>query len=50
MMMKHLRFFASFAFIAMLLAANSLFAAGINQLQKKFDQPPDDARIMTRWW
>jgi hypothetical protein len=32
-----------------LLAAGSLFA-DINQLQSSFDRPPDDARIMTRWW
>ena len=42
--------FASFAFIATLLAAGSLFAADIHQLQRSFEQPPDDARIMTRWW
>jgi alpha-L-rhamnosidase len=23
---------------------------GINDLQKKFERPPDDARIMMRWW
>ena len=32
-------------------AAGSLSAADdISQLQRSFDQPPDDARIMTRWW
>jgi hypothetical protein len=45
------KFFALFAFIAGLLATNSLSAAdGIGQLQNSFVQPPDDARIMARWW
>jgi len=35
----------------MLLIASSLSAAdNIGQLQNSFDQPPDDARIMVRWW
>jgi hypothetical protein len=47
----HLKSFASVAVVAMLLAAGSLFAAdNIGQLQRSFDQPPDDARIMVRWW
>jgi hypothetical protein len=33
-----------------LLTPASLFAAGINEAQRSFDQPPDDARIMVRWW
>ena len=42
--------FASAAFAAALFTAGPLFAADINQLQSSFDQPPDDARIMVRWW
>ena len=41
--------FALVAILFTLLAAASLFA-DINQLQSGFDRPPDDARIMTRWW
>lgn len=40
-------------FIAFLLIAvfcNFANAAGIDDLQKNFDRPPDDARIMMRWW
>ena len=52
MMMKtYSKRLASFAFIATLLATHSLFAAdNVGQLQRSFDQPPDDARIMARWW
>jgi len=46
----HLQSFASAAFAAALFAAVPLFAADINQLQQSFNQPPDDARIMVRWW
>jgi alpha-L-rhamnosidase len=46
----HLQFFAQAALGALLLAAGSLFAADIDQLQSSFAQPPDDARIMVRWW
>jgi len=50
-MKTHLKSFAPAAFIAALLAASSLSAAdNIGQLQRSFDQPPDDARIMSRWW
>ena len=43
--------FASVLFVAALLAAGSVFGAdSIGQLQGSFDQPPDDARIMARWW
>ena len=35
----------------MLLAASPLSAAdGLGQLRRGFEQPPDDARIMMRWW
>ncbi len=50
-MKTHLKCFASVAFVATLLAASSLSAAdNIGQLQSSFEQPPDDARIMVRWW
>ena len=50
-MKTHLKSFASVAVVVTLLAAGSLFAAdNIGQLQRSFDQPPDDARIMVRWW
>ena len=49
-MKTYLKSFASVAFVAVLFAAGSLFAADINQLQSSFNQPPDDARIMVRWW
>jgi hypothetical protein len=45
-----LKSFAVTAFTATCLAAGSLYAAGIDDLQQSFDQPPDDARIMVRWW
>ena len=50
-MKTRFKYFALFAFIAALLAAGSLSAAdNIGQLQRSFDQPPDAARIMARWW
>ncbi len=49
-MKTHLQSFALAAFAAALFAAGPLFAADINQLQSSFNQPPDDARIMVRWW
>jgi len=36
--------------LASLRAAPSLFLADIDQLQRSFEQPPDDAKIMMRWW
>jgi hypothetical protein len=30
--------------------ATALSAADISQLQRSFERPPDDARIMMRWW
>jgi alpha-L-rhamnosidase len=51
MMKTHLKSFAGVAFAATLLTTVSLSAADdIGQLQKSFDQPPDNARIMVRWW
>jgi alpha-L-rhamnosidase len=32
------------------LVSASVLRADINDLQKSFQQPPDDARIMVRWW
>ena len=32
------------------LLAGCLAAADIGELQKSFEKPPDDARIMMRWW
>jgi hypothetical protein len=50
-MNTRLKSFAWVAVIATLLADGSLLAAdSIVQLQNSFDQPPDDARIMVRWW
>jgi hypothetical protein len=42
--------FVAAAFILTMFAAGSVFAADINQIQASFVQPPDDARIMVRWW
>jgi hypothetical protein len=30
--------------------SGSLFGADVAQLQHDFDQPPDDSRIVMRWW
>jgi hypothetical protein len=49
-MKTYLQSFASVAFVATLFATGSLFASDIDQLQSSFNQPPDDARIMVRWW
>ena len=35
---------------AVLLCTGSLLAEDINELQRNFNQPPDDSRIMMRWW
>jgi len=37
-------------FAAFLLAVASLHAQTITDLQRGFEHPPDDARIMMRWW
>src|SRR5512137_2909743 len=39
-----------FLLFVMLLAAGRLSSADTGQLQRSFDRPPDDARIMVRWW
>lgn len=35
---------------ATLLVASGLPSAGVEELQRAFQKPPDDARIMMRWW
>src|SRR5512134_3624656 len=35
---------------ALLLLAPTLFAQSVSELQRAFENPPDDARIMMRWW
>src|SRR4051795_3329406 len=35
---------------AVLLAAGPAPAADVDRLQRTFQQPPDSARIMMRWW
>ncbi len=49
-MKTRLHSFASATLLAALFATGPLFAADISQLQSSFNQPPDDARIMVRWW
>ena len=38
------------ALAVQVLAATTLPAAGLEELARSFDRPPDDARIMMRWW
>lgn len=43
------------AFVLLILLAALLFPAddpsrSVDRLQRGFEQPPDDARIMVRWW
>jgi len=38
------------AFLLIFSFCNFAFAANIEDLQKGFNSPPDDARIMMRWW
>jgi hypothetical protein len=40
----------SIVFIAFLLAVGALCFGDVEQMQRSFIQPPDDARIMVRWW
>ena len=37
-------------FLLILTFCNCAFAADVDDLQKNFQTPPDDARIMMRWW
>jgi hypothetical protein len=36
--------------VALLFGSLSVSAADLGQLQQNFNQPPDDAKIMMRWW
>ena len=38
------------AFCVATLLSTRLLGADIGQLQRDFEKPPDDARIMVRWW
>jgi hypothetical protein len=38
------------ALVVQELAPGSLFAAGPEDLARRFERPPDDARVMMRWW
>ena len=50
-MQTRLKSFGGIAFAAACFTTISLSAADdIARLQQGFDQPPDDARIMVRWW
>ena len=44
------RFIFLLAFAAGLLSVTSVRAADAGELQRSFEEPPDDARIMMRWW
>jgi hypothetical protein len=37
-------------FFALVLLTETLRGAGFEELERSFDRPPDDARIMMRWW
>ena len=36
--------------VVFLCFALSLAAADVGEMQKSFERPPDNARIMMRWW
>ncbi len=36
--------------VAVMLCAMPLWAADVGELKRNFDRPPDDSRIMMRWW
>ncbi|MBS1792769.1 MAG: glycoside hydrolase [Acidobacteria bacterium] len=40
----------TFLLLTFFVLHNLAFAAGLDELQKGFQTPPDDARIMMRWW
>src|SRR3954447_7554194 len=40
----------SFVLAAMALAAATRSSADLDRLEHSFERPPDDARIMMRWW
>jgi len=41
---------ATFAFLFIFVFVNLARSAGVDALRKNFERPPDDARIMMRWW
>jgi hypothetical protein len=47
---RALRFAGALQIILLLSGAGSLTAQTINDLQRGFEHPPDDAKIMMRWW
>jgi hypothetical protein len=49
-MMARLQSIISVVFGASLICTIPLFAADLNELERNFGQPPDDSRIMMRWW
>lgn len=50
MLKKTHEFVALATMLALFSAALSVFAAPIDDLQRSFENPPDDSRIMMRWW
>src|SRR3954469_3372189 len=44
------KFSILFAFALIVTVIRAAYPAGIDDLQKGFSAPPDDARIMMRWW
>lgn len=40
----------TFSLLTAVIFSNSAFAADVDNLQKNFQKPPADARIMMRWW
>src|SRR3954452_12669514 len=44
------KFSIFFAFALIVTVIRAAYPAGIDDLQKGFSAPPDDARIMMRWW
>ena len=49
-MKTHMPFILAAVFCVAALGSTRLLAADIGQLQRDFEKPPDDARIMVRWW
>lgn len=47
---KMLKIIIIFSLLTTVIFSNFAFAADINDLQKNFERPPADARIMMRWW
>ena len=49
-MSQRRRAFGLLAFLGQTLLPAALWAADVEELRRSFDRPPDDARIMMRWW